>query len=339
MRGFTYVLKYAIILLSICFMFLSCAEDITNPLSEADVRGMLKGDSGITIGNGNGNSNGNGVTPMPGSGKIAFLSLDDNGSWLYLINPDGTEQKLLSGDWLGLVLYPPFWSPDGRVAYLSFLGSLIQVMDTDGTTQSQILINTGGLIVNAEDSTFSWSSRGQIAFSLVSVDFSSSDIYVMNADGTNMIQATISVQGYSSHPSWSPDGTQIAFAFADINGNSNIYMVDAAGLNAFQITFTGYEHEPAWSPNGNKIAFTSDRNYDDEIYMMNIDGTSQINLTNKPSDDDHSPTWSSDGAQIAFIAEDMDGNSDVYVMGSNGTNQVNITNTPAIDESMPSWSP
>ena len=73
-----------------------------------------------------------------------------------------------------------------------------------------------------------------------------------------------------------------------------------------------------------KIVFASDRDGNTEIYVMNIDGTNPINLTNHPDGDSH-PIWSPDRQEITFTTE-RDGNTEVYVMNANGTNQTNLTN-------------
>ncbi|MDF2771006.1 MAG: TolB protein, partial [Geminicoccaceae bacterium] len=36
---------------------------------------------------------------------------------------------------------------------------------------------------------------------------------------------------------------------------------------------------PTWAPDGNRIAFTSDRDGDDEVYVMNVDDTGHVRLT------------------------------------------------------------
>ena len=51
-----------------------------------------------------------------------------------------------------------------------------------------------------------------------------------------------------------------------------------------------FDSGPAWSPDGTKIAFTSDRGGDDEIYVMNADGTGPTNLTNNDAFD-FEPDW------------------------------------------------
>ena len=83
-----------------------------------------------------------------------------------------------------------------------------------------------------------------------------------------------------------------------------------------------------------KIAFQSNRDGNDEIYVMDADGKNQINLTNHPKNDVW-PSWSPDGRKIAFTSS-RDGNWEIYVMDADGRNQINLTNNPAQDR-WPSW--
>jgi Tol biopolymer transport system component len=84
------------------------------------------------------------------------------------------------------------------------------------------------------------------------------------------------------------------------------------------------------------IAFASSRDGDDEIYVMNADGTAETRITNN-ADWDGQPAWSPDGTKIAF-ASTRYGNSEIFVMNANGTMQANLTNNPA-DDFSPAWSP
>jgi Tol biopolymer transport system component/ABC-type branched-subunit amino acid transport system substrate-binding protein len=125
-----------------------------------------------------------------------------------------------------------------------------------------------------------------------------------------------------------------------------------------------------------KIAFRSDRSGNNDIYVMNGDGSGLIKLTNDPGDDDL-PDWSPDGTRIAFctrgevnvisadgsnqvqltnnsaddcfpswfpngtkivFGSDRDGNVEIYIMSVDGNNQTRLTNDPAFD-GMPDWSP
>ena len=94
-----------------------------------------------------------------------------------------------------------------------------------------------------------------------------------------------------------------------------------------------------------QIAFVSERDGNPEIYLMDINGKNQRNLTNNRHEDWH-PSWSPDGKRIVFFS-DRDGHVhpkhgwatfEIYVMDADGGNPQNLTNNPNND-SDPSWSP
>jgi Tol biopolymer transport system component len=85
-----------------------------------------------------------------------------------------------------------------------------------------------------------------------------------------------------------------------------------------------------------KIVFQSGRDGNNEIYLMNADGTGLTRLTNNPASDTQ-PALSPDGARIAFTSN-RDGNNDIYVMNADGTGLTRLTNNPASD-SQPVFSP
>ena len=93
---------------------------------------------------------------------------------------------------------------------------------------------------------------------------------------------------------------------------------------------------PLSGSGGGVIAFISDRDGNDELYVMNADGSGQRNLTNDPFSDTD-PAWSPDGSRIAF-ASTRDGNLEIYVMDADGSNVRRLTDHPAIDVD-PTWSP
>ena len=58
-----------------------------------------------------------------------------------------------------------------------------------------------------------------------------------------------------------------------------------------------------------KIAFVSNRDGNDEIYVMDADGSNQTNLTNNPAEEAY-PAWSPDGRKIGFLSY-RDGNEEI----------------------------
>ncbi len=81
---------------------------------------------------------------------------------------------------------------------------------------------------------------------------------------------------------------------------------------------------------------STDRDGNEEVYVMNADGSSPVRLTNDPATD-FGPAWSPDGSRIAFSTF-RDGNFEIYVMNADGSNPINLTNDPAEDLT-PAWSP
>ena len=85
-----------------------------------------------------------------------------------------------------------------------------------------------------------------------------------------------------------------------------------------------------------KIAFYSKRDGNDEIYVMDENGSNQIRLTSN-SVIDGSPDWSADGSKITFESN-IDGNYEIYAMNADGTGQTRLTTDTAVDQG-PAWSP
>jgi WD40 repeat protein len=274
---------------------------------------------------------------IPARGQIAFVSDRDGNKEIYVMNADGTNQRNLTNhpaaDW------GPAWSPDGKkIAFVSTRDDIfnreIYVMNADGTNVRRLTYH------RALDEYPAWSPDGKkIAFASRFRDDTYDiywEIYVMNADGTNVRQLTDFRYGHQSgswEPTWSPDGTKLAFT-ARIGGLPHICVMnaDGRGLRILTHDWPNLHGGPAWSPDGTNIAF----DVGGEIYVMNADGTNVRRLTDHPDNDAH-PTWSPDGTRIAFESW-RDGNEEIYVMNADGTNQRNLTNHPARDW-WPAWSP
>lgn len=98
---------------------------------------------------------------------------------------------------------------------------------------------------------------------------------------------------------------------------------------------------PASGATNGSIAFTSDRDGDDEIYVVNPDGSGATNLTQSAATTDQQPAWSPDGRRIAFVRDDPDdGRWDIFVMNRDGSGQTQLTDGFYLsDDTDPAWSP
>jgi len=99
-------------------------------------------------------------------------------------------------------------------------------------------------------------------------------IYTISPDGTGLTQITTGDVN-DSHPTWSPDSSQIAFS-----RDNEIWKVNADGSNLTPISSGSVEHyiDPVWSSDGSQIAFTRSL-YVDEVAIMNQDGSNQEVIT------------------------------------------------------------
>jgi TolB protein len=169
------------------------------------------------------------------------------------------------------------------------------------------------------------------------------DIYTVCPDGSELINLT-NDPSFDSHPSWSPDGTKIAFASSRA-GNSQIYIMDADGNNPIKKT-SDYENDfPIWLPDGKQIAFrTTDAKGLWWWRILNIE-SNEISQFSEPSFDFffQTPAWSPDGQSIAYMSlaeqqERNDGSSQIHIKSVDGTNDTPLTNNVWANIN-PVWSP
>ena len=127
---------------------------------------------------------------------------------------------------------------------------------------------------DAFDSGTSWSHDGtKIAF--ISERDGNSEIYVMNANGTNQTNISNNISNndtWLDTPSWSPDGTKIVFESKHVDYlDYEIYVMNADGTNQTNISNNdAFDYSPSWSPDGTKIAFTFERDGNAEIYVYRL---------------------------------------------------------------------
>jgi Tol biopolymer transport system component len=164
------------------------------------------------------------------------------------------------------------------------------------------------------------------------------DVYVMDADGSNVRRLTFTTgelgSGHSSMPTWSPSGEFIAFssdrqldnAANDIKGETDVFLMNPDGSEIRRLTRDpAYDGQPDFSPDGERLAFVSTRDGNPEIYTISLDGKLLQRLTDWRGWDEF-PDWHPDGSRILFESEGRDGFDGLFVMDSNGENVQHIIN-------------
>jgi Tol biopolymer transport system component len=210
-------------------------------------------------------------TLSPDGKRIAFRSERDGNNEVYVMGADGSAQHDVSNDpkddW------GPTWSPDGKVLWNCArdltVGFRACVADPDGTGLHLIPID---MYVEYQ----AWSPDGtKIAFMAPgSSGFSGNDpnydIFVVDADGSGLKQLTDS-PGQDGFPSWSPDGTKLAFSSTrddcsnseaqncrttgDIGPYHTVHVMNADGSDQHRISLR-FGMFVDWSPDGNYLVFS-----------------------------------------------------------------------------------
>ena len=178
-----------------------------------------------------------------------------------------------------------------------------------------------------------WSpDASQIAFS--SARSGTLDLFIMDADGTGTRRLT-SGKPDDSHPTWSSDGTRLAF-----ERDGDIYVIGAAGSGLRRISDTTVEErEPSWSPDGTVIAYvrrtpgTAAR----ELWVMRPDGSERRALTSQDATV-ATPSWAPDSTRAVFASNKDDGIYALFTIGVDGKGLRSVAPT-ASDNFEPSWSP
>ncbi|HEU4355499.1 MAG TPA: LpqB family beta-propeller domain-containing protein, partial [Actinomycetota bacterium] len=214
-------------------------------------------------------------------------------------------------------------------------GLELHVVEPDGSNERTIPTPPGMPWLHA------WSPDGdRIAVTIFPNAGGERSIWVMDADGSDPVR--VAQADNVSVPSWSPDGTRIAYA-SEEGGRTEIHVVGADGSQDRVVHGEGAEGTFAifsaqFSPDGTQLLFDRGTDSGFDIFVMRVDGSAVRRLTTTGTDYD--PHWSPDGREIAFTRQGEGPRSDIYVMRADGSDVRQLTSGGDGDTNLyPQWSP
>ncbi|HEX7263944.1 MAG TPA: hypothetical protein VF383_07175 [Candidatus Dormibacteraeota bacterium] len=189
-----------------------------------------------------------------------------------------------------------------------------------------------------EFSGLSWSPDGsRLVFSVADYASNTAQLDLVDSSGAHLTQLThLSSIRYAWQPSWSPDGTLIAFATRS-SGGIGFIKPDGSGLVVRSIGAGNLAAwDPTWSPDGSRIAYVHDPvgagGY--ELWSMDPDGSHRTQIFTTSSccmTFLGGPAWSPDGTLIATVTFNT-----LWVMNADGSN---VKSLGAISNDRPAWQP
>jgi serine/threonine protein kinase len=244
----------------------------------------------------------------PDGQRLAFVSDIDGNQEIYLMNADGSHITNLTND--SNNDYDPAWSPDGAsLAFTTtrYIGQTqVYIIDITCTNLEEecTASEARSLSRGYADESYpvwgplgvefpAWMPEGQPLAVAISINNNWNRLF-FRSEPLGRVPKTFDVQDRIQRVhelAWTPDGKYIIFSWR-LPGKYEIYALPIAqrGNDWTKLTNSLGNLEPAISPDGNWITFTSTRDQDREIYVMTINGSGQVNLTNRLGIDQQ-PDW------------------------------------------------
>jgi PKD repeat protein len=254
------------------------------------------------------------------SASFTFATAGTYTASLTLTNAGGSNTSTQTITVNTPVVTPPVASFTADPSTLDEGGSVSFVITTDPATYDSLSWDFNG------DGTADDTTNTSASFTFATAGTYTASLTLTNAGGSNTSTQTITVNA--------PAPIDRTFVYAS---GGEIFMMSDDGSNQLNITNNGStDFQPQFSPDGSRIVFVSDRDGNNEIYIM--DSTTYVTTRVTFNDaSDIQPAWSNDGSQIVFVREDTTlGTNNIWRINTDGSGETQLTFSDG-DEEQPTW--